>query len=159
MKPAQGRTDADVTAPLRQMTAKHAKFRWTEQCEESFKELKQLLMSDKARKTRVYCDDGPLGLGATVAQEYRVEGLDHPILRPVTYTGRAKTEAELQYGKVDRESLGVLTGMKCTCTGPSSRWWWTTCPWCHVQVPFQGPASQGVIAQVQAQGIRLRRGV
>ena len=31
--------------------------------------------------------------------------------RPFTYTGRAKTEAELQYGKVDGESLGVLTGM------------------------------------------------
>ena len=69
MRPAQGRTYADVTASLRQVTAKHAKFKWTQQCEESFKELKQLLMSDKvmanydpARKTRVYCDDGPLGL-------------------------------------------------------------------------------------------------
>ena len=118
MRPAQGRTYADVTAPLRQITAKHAKFRWTEQCEESFKELKQLLVSDKvmanydpARNTRVYCDDGPLGLGATVAQEYRVEGVDHPVWRPVTYTGRAKTEAELHYGKVDGESLGVLTGI------------------------------------------------
>ena len=118
MRPAQGRTYADVTAPLRQITAKHAKFRWTQQCEESFKELKQLLMSDKVmanydptRKTRVYCDEGPLGLGATVAQEYRLEGVDHPVWRPVTYSGRAKTEAELQYGKVDGESLGVLTGI------------------------------------------------
>ena len=50
-------------------------------------------------------------MGATVAQEYRVEGVDHPVWRPVTYTGRAKTEAELQYGKVDGESLGVLTGI------------------------------------------------
>ena len=69
------------------------------------KALKHLLISDKvmanydpAKNTTVYCDDGPLGLGATVAQEYRVEGLDHPVWRPVTYSGRAKTEAELQYG-------------------------------------------------------------
>ena len=61
--------------------------------------------------TRVYCDDGPLGLGGTVLQEYRVEGIDHPVWRPVAYTGRAKTEVELQYGKVDGESLGVLTGI------------------------------------------------
>ena len=80
--------------------------------------MKQLAMSDKvmanydpARNTRVYCDDGPLGLGATVAQEYRVERVDHPVRRPVTYTGKAKTEAELQYRKVDGENLGVLTAI------------------------------------------------
>ena len=48
-----------------------------------------------------------------MAQEYRVEGVDHPVWRPVTYSGRAKTETELQYGKVDGESLGVLTGILC----------------------------------------------
>ena len=118
MKPDGGRTYADVTAPLRQLTGKHVKYNWTKQCEASFKEMKQLLMSDKVmanydphRRTRVYCDDGPKGLGATIAQEYRVEGVDHPVWRPVTYTSRAKTDAELQYGKVDGESLGVLTGI------------------------------------------------
>ena len=48
MRPAQRRTYGDLTAPLRQITAKHTKFRWTQQCEKSFKELKRLLMSDKA---------------------------------------------------------------------------------------------------------------
>ena len=34
-------------------------------------------------------------------------------LSPTQDSGRAKTEAELQYGKVDGESLGVLTGILC----------------------------------------------
>ena len=46
-----------------------------------------------------------------MAREYRVDGVDHRVWRPVTYTGRAKTEAELQQGKVDWESLGVQTGI------------------------------------------------
>ena len=29
---------------------------------------------DPTRKIRVYCDDGPLGLRATVAQEYSLQG-------------------------------------------------------------------------------------
>ena len=37
--------------------------------------------------------------------------MDHPVWRPVTYTGRATTEAELHYGKVDGGSLQVLTGI------------------------------------------------
>ena len=104
MRPADGRSYADVTGPLRQVISKYAKFVWTKQCEASFQELKDLLISDRVmanydpnRKTRVYVDDGPTGLGSTVAQEYTVEGIDHPVWRPVNYTARAKTEAELHW--------------------------------------------------------------
>ena len=118
MRPSDGRTYADVTGPLRQLTSKHTRFKWTEQCEASFQELKSLLISDRVmanydptRRTRVFVDDGPTGLGSTVAQEYTVEEVDHPVWRPVNYTGRAKTEAELHYGKVDGESLGIMSGV------------------------------------------------
>ena len=118
MRPADGRSYADVTGPLRQVISKYAKFVWTKQCEASFQELKDLLISDRVmanydpnRKTRVYVDDGPTGLGSTVAQEYTVEGIDNPVWRPVNYTARAKTEAELNYGKVGGESLGIMSGV------------------------------------------------
>jgi transposase InsO family protein len=118
MRPADGRTYSDVTKPLRALTAKSVRFQWSKDCEASFKEMKGLLVSDKVmasfdpeRKTRLYVDEGPTGVAATVAQQHRVEGMDHPVWRPVAYNSRAKTEAELGYGKVDGESLAVMSGM------------------------------------------------
>ena len=43
-----------------------------------------------------------------MAQKYTIEGVDHPIWRPVNHSSRAKTAAEMNYGKVDGESLGIL---------------------------------------------------
>ena len=66
---------------------------------------------DPTRATRLYCDIGPKWVASTVAQGYKVEGVDHVVWRPVTYTSRAKTETECAYGKVDGESLAVLSGI------------------------------------------------
>ena len=119
MCPGNGKTYADVTRPLRALTTKSTRFYWSKECEESFQELKRLLMSDRVlanfeqgRKTRVYVDDGPHGLGATLAQKYDITGIDHPVWRPVAYASRTKTTAELNYGKVDGESLALLFGIK-----------------------------------------------
>ena len=119
MRPGAGRTYADVTLPLRRLTAKSVKFEWTADCESSFRELKELLGSeqvmgyfDPQRATRLYVDEGPAGVAATVAQEYEVDGMDHTVWRPVHHTSRAKTKTEMNYGKVDGESLGILTGIK-----------------------------------------------
>ena len=112
------RTYSDITLPLRRLTVKNMKFKWTQECEDSFEELKELLTSDRVlanydpmKPTRIYVDDGPAGVAATVAQSYEVEGIDHPVWRPVMHTSRAKTAAEMNYGKVDGESLAVLTGI------------------------------------------------
>ena len=119
MCPGNGKTYADVTRPLRALTTKSTRFYWSKECEESFQELKRLLMSgrvlanfEQGRKTRVYVDDGPHGLGATLAQKYDITGIDHPVWRPVAYASRTKTTAELNYGKVDGESLALLFGIK-----------------------------------------------
>ena len=60
-------------------------------------------------------DEGPTGVAATVAQEYKAEEVpgvevDHSVWRSVCYNSRAKNESELNYGKVDGELLGVLSG-------------------------------------------------
>ena len=47
MRPSGGWTYTDVTAPLRQLTKKNVKFRWSEECEEAFQIMKQLLVSDQ----------------------------------------------------------------------------------------------------------------
>ena len=45
MRQGAGRTYADVTLPLRRLTAKSVRFKWTVECENSFLELKELLAS------------------------------------------------------------------------------------------------------------------
>ena len=95
------------------------KFKWTNKCEDSFNKIKKLISSDKVlanfdtkRKTRVYIDHGPSGVGATLAQLHTVDGLDHDVWRPVRYNSRAMTKSEKEYGKVDGESLAILFGIK-----------------------------------------------
>ena len=67
---------------------------------------------DPNKETRLYVDEGPAGVAATVAQKQHVEGIDHQVWRPIHHRSRAKTLSELNYGKVDGESLRVLTGIK-----------------------------------------------
>ena len=83
MRPEKGRTYSDVTKPLGNLTVKSTRFDWTEECEASFKELKNLLKLDKVmahydpkRETRLFVDDGPSKVGATVAQKYQPEEVD-----------------------------------------------------------------------------------
>ena len=47
MRPGGGKTYADVTSPLRKLMAKQVRFKWDKQCQDSFRELKRLLCSDK----------------------------------------------------------------------------------------------------------------
>ena len=56
----------------------------TQQCEDSFKKRKALLTSDRVlaiydptKSTRIYVDDGPAGLAATVAQLHLIVGSDN----------------------------------------------------------------------------------
>ena len=57
-------------------------------------------------------DDGPAGVASTLTEAHAVPGSDKPAWRPVSYISRAKTVAELNYGKVYGESLGVLSRIK-----------------------------------------------
>ena len=68
-----------IVAPLTQLTRKDQPFAWTHRCEESFRELKQRLMSalvlvilDVSKPFEVYCDASHQGLGCVLMQERKV---------------------------------------------------------------------------------------
>ena len=118
MRGYAGETLADITKPLRELTAIKAKFQWSEDCRRSFKKLKKLLASeqvmmnyDPARETRLYVDHGPNGVAAAVCQAYSEPGQPKQ-WRMVTHKSRSLTKAEQNYGKIEGESLGVLWGIK-----------------------------------------------
>ena len=80
-----------------------------------FQELKQLIATrtvavhwDPSKRTRLYLDHGPQGIGGTVAQDHSREE-QKPRWRAVHYSSRALTRVETNYGKVDRESLAVAS--------------------------------------------------
>ena len=118
MRGAPGETYSDVTKPLRELTRQGVWFKWTDECEQSFKKLKKMLVSDSVlvsydtkRATRLYVDHGPHGVCATVGQRYDVPGERKPQWRPVTHGSRTLTEAERGYGKTEGESLAILSGI------------------------------------------------
>ena len=111
------KTYVELTAPLRYLTRQQVKFKWTDEMESNFQEIKARLSGDRVmvpydpvRKTRVYSDSGPEGTQATVAQLYQ-----HPesgeTWRPVHHTARAWTTVEKAYSQIEKESLGLYSGV------------------------------------------------
>ena len=106
----------ELTAPLRALTKKHARFIWGQRENQAFQELKNRLCSDDVlvpydttRQTRLYVDSSFIGTQATVAQSYSIDGDE--VWRPVNHTSRAWTAPESRYCQIERESNGILTGM------------------------------------------------
>ena len=64
------------------------------------------------REMRLYMDEGPAGVAKTVTQKYTVEDIYQTVWRPVNHSSWAKTRAKMNYGKVDSESLGILTSIR-----------------------------------------------
>ena len=66
---------ATITAPLRELSKKHAKWQWGDSHQKALEEIKNRLTSnivmacfDPQKRTMVNVDAGPLGLGAILAQ-------------------------------------------------------------------------------------------
>ena len=84
-------------------------------------------------------------MASTLTQAYKVEGLDVR-WRLILYVSRAKTTVELNYRKVNGESLGILSGIKehqmflygvkSTCAANHEHW-------CHHIILTLGNYQQG----------------
>ena len=64
---------------MTELLKKDIKFKWTEECEASFQELKKrltiapiLILPDIRKDFQVYCDASRLGLGSVLMQDERV---------------------------------------------------------------------------------------
>ena len=103
--------DATIMAPLRKLTKKNVKFKWTYQHQQAFETLTQALTSapvmayfDITKETLVTVDASPVGISAILGQ--RVKGTND--YRVVAYASHALKAVERRYSQMEREALAIV---------------------------------------------------
>ena len=96
---------SSMIAPLTDLTKKNKQFRWGYKEQEAFTKVKDAISSDKVlvhfditKKSDVYTDGSPVGLGAILMQEGK----------PVLCVGRLLTDVETRYCQTEREALAIV---------------------------------------------------
>eukprot|EP00057_Strongylocentrotus_purpuratus_P008996 XP_011663470.1 PREDICTED: uncharacterized protein K02A2.6-like [Strongylocentrotus purpuratus] len=99
---------ATITAPLRSLMTKGVKFEWNQEHEAALKALKDSISKsavssyfDTAKRTILYVDASPVGLGAMLTQEGST----------IIYASRSLTPTEQRYSQIEREALGIAWGV------------------------------------------------
>ena len=105
---------SNLFGPLHELLKKGKSWKWSKECEKSFKQAKMMLTSSKVlvhfdskRNTRLTCDASQYGIGAVLSQE-----MDNGEERPVAFASRSLGQAEKNYSQIEKEALGVVFGVK-----------------------------------------------
>nr|ABA95223.1 retrotransposon protein, putative, Ty3-gypsy subclass [Oryza sativa Japonica Group] len=98
-----------IAKPMTRLLQKDMKYKWSEECEQSFQELKNRLVSapiltlpDPKKGFQVYCDASKLGLGCVLMQDGKV----------VAYASRQLRPHEKNYPTHDLELAAVVHALK-----------------------------------------------
>ncbi|XP_028408174.1 uncharacterized protein K02A2.6-like [Dendronephthya gigantea] len=101
-----------LTAPLRELTTKSAKWCWSNVHEQAFSKVKQAIASDCTmafydpnRPTTLTVDASPVGLGAVLSQT-QVNGQE----RCIAYASRSLSPVETRYSQTEKEALAAVWG-------------------------------------------------
>lgn len=104
---------AEIAKPLTKLLRKKSYFNWTEDCEQSFKKLKEILINPPLLQYpnfeetfNITTDASSFALGAILSQG------KIPNDKPVAYAGRVLNEAETRYSTIEQEMLAIIWGVK-----------------------------------------------
>ncbi len=105
------RNFSSIAAPLNALQRKDTPYRWTNECQQAFDELKRrlaehpvLILPDFDKPFILHTDASGLGLGAILSQIATSDNMEHPI----AYASRSVTAAERNYSITELECLGVI---------------------------------------------------
>ena len=105
---------ADLANPMYKLLKQNVKFDWTEEMQKSFNGVKQELCSDRvivpfdpAKPLLLATDASPTGISAILSHRF-ADGSE----RPIAYFSRALSETERKYTQIDKEALGIKTGVE-----------------------------------------------
>ena len=106
-----------ITAPLCELTRKHASFKWQPCHQTALDRLKEALTSedviayfDPNKETHLIVDTLPGGLGDCFAQKVRETKDEYKI---VAYASHSLSPTERHYAQTEREALSVVWGIEC----------------------------------------------
>lgn len=104
----------NIIRPLTQLTRKHVKFQWTEECQNSFDQIKRIMTSepilaypDFDKEFELFTDASQTAIGALLAQRD-----DNNQLRAVSYLGRGTTPQESRWNITELEALSVVYAVR-----------------------------------------------
>lgn len=105
---------SDIAAPLYALLKKEVEFVWSRQCDESFKPIKNKLLSSEVRMhydpmlpVKITCDASPIGVGAVIAHV-----LPNNVIKPIAFDSRTLSKAERNYSQLDRETFAIIFAIK-----------------------------------------------
>ena len=105
---------ADRSAPLNRLLRKDTPWKWTNECQKCFEEIKEALTSmkvlahyDSKLPVGLACDASGVGVGAVLFHRYE-DGTE----RPIAYASKSLTPAEKNYSQIEREALSIIYGVK-----------------------------------------------
>jgi transposase InsO family protein len=97
--------------PLYKLLKKDVEWRWSNECEQAFEDIKRILSSapvlayyDPERPLTLTCDASARGVGGVLSQP-NLSGRGE---RPVAYVSRTLTDAEKNYSQIHREALAII---------------------------------------------------
>ena len=100
---------ASIAKPIQELTRKGVTFKWGEEQQRAFEELKGLITQAETLgyfkvncRTRIVADASPVGLGAVLAQE------QGGTWRAVSYASRSLTDVERRYSQTEKEALALV---------------------------------------------------
>ena len=104
---------ATLTEPLRLLTKKDSVFKWTDTEQKAFNEVKIAMKNNlllgffsPEKRTQLYTDASPVGLGAVLIQ-WSKDG--HQI---VACASKTLTDVEKRYCQTEKEALGIVWGVE-----------------------------------------------
>lgn len=105
---------ANVLAPLYSLLKKEGQFNWSNQCEDAYREVKQVIASDKVLAhydtklpVKLVCDASQNGIGAAI---FHVMGREDD--RPIAFASKTLSICQRNYSTIDREALAIYFGVK-----------------------------------------------
>ena len=100
---------SEIAGPLIHLTRKHARFKWSEECEKAFQELKARLCKapvlahpDLSKPYRLYTDASLTAIGAILTQEFP-EGE-----RVIQYISKQLSEGQQKWAAIEREAYAIV---------------------------------------------------
>ena len=105
---------AQISRPIQDLTSPKINFKWTEECGQSFDQLKKVLTSDKVmaypkigRPYKLYTDACDYAVGAILVQEDE-EGIE----RPIHYVSHQLDHTQRKWATIEKEAYAVVYALQ-----------------------------------------------